>query len=84
MNYVIIDVREPNEFAAGNVAGAINIPLSSLVKHASDNLDVPKNAKIIVYCNSGNRSGVAMKILQDLGYTDVTNGINKAQVKARI
>lgn len=83
MNYVVIDVREPNEFNDGHVSGALNIPPSSLMAGASELKDIPKNANIIVYCKSGSRSNVAAHILQNLGYTNITNGINKDQVKAK-
>lgn len=80
MNRVIIDVREANEFENGHFDDAINIPLS--VIQSSDKVGkIPKNAKIIVYCNSGNRSQVAKNILESVGYSDVTNGINQSSLK---
>ena len=83
MNYVIIDVREPGEFAGGHVKGAINIPPSELMSGSDKLSKIPKDAPIIVYCVSGSRSNVTMNILQNLGYTDITNGINKQQVEAK-
>jgi rhodanese-related sulfurtransferase len=83
MNYVIIDVREPDEFASGHVKGALNIPPSKLMSGAKKLKDIPKDAPIIVYCRTGSRSNTSAHILQGLGYTNITNGINKEQVEAR-
>lgn len=83
MNKVIIDVREPFEYAMGHVKGSLNIPPSKLMKGAAKLDGVAKDAEIIVYCRSGARSAVAMNILQKLGYSNVTNGINKEHVKAK-
>ena len=83
MSRVIIDVREPQEYAGGHVSGAINIPPSALMNGASELADIPKDAEIIVYCLSGSRSNVSKHILEQLGYTNITNGINKQQVEAK-
>jgi rhodanese-related sulfurtransferase len=80
---VIIDVREAGEFSNGHVKGALNIPPSQLMSGAKQLANIPKDASIIVYCLSGSRSNVAAHILHSLGYTNVTNGINKEQVEAR-
>lgn len=69
---LIVDVRTPEEFAAGNYKGAINIPLSELEKNL--HLFGDKNGKIIVYCRTGNRSGKAKKILNENGFENVING----------
>ncbi len=84
MNSVIIDVRESWEFSSGHVKGALNIPPQKLMKGAKQLAGVPKDTNIIVYCRSGSRSNVAAHILNGLGYTNVTNGINKEQVEARL
>lgn len=83
MDKVIIDVREPFEFAMGHVEGALNIPPSKLMSGATKLDGVSKDTEIIVYCRSGARSAAAMNILQKLGYTNVKNGINKDHVKAK-
>ncbi len=83
MNRVIIDVREPFEFATGHVKGAINIPPSKLMAGDKKLNDIPKDAEIILYCRSGSRSGVSAHIMKSMGYTNITNGINKDQVRAR-
>lgn len=80
---VIIDVREPAEFATSHVAGAINIPLGEIT---SDNslVDIDKHDKIIVYCRSGGRSGMATALLKAKGFEDVTNGINENTINANL
>lgn len=80
---VIIDVREPEEFASGHVEGAINIPPSSLINGAQELAQVPKDAEIIVYCLSGSRSNVSKHILEQLGFENIQNGINKERVSAQ-
>lgn len=84
MNQLIIDVREPFEFAQSHVKGAINIPPARLLEGASALKDVPKDSEIIVYCRTGSRSNAALHILRSLGYTNLTNGINESHVVARI
>ena len=83
MKPVIVDVREPHEYEAGHVEGALNIPPAKLLLGAKDLADVPKDAPIILYCKSGSRSNVAMHMLRAQGYTNLTNGINKDQVQAK-
>lgn len=83
MIQIIIDVREPYEYQSGHVAGALNIPPAALLQGATQLSDVAKDSEIIVYCKSGSRSNVAMNILQSLGFTNITNGINKDQVESR-
>ena len=82
MHYLIIDVREPYEYKAGHVKNAVNIPLQNIIKGGGDLLDMPKDTKLIVYCRSGNRSGIAKEVLEAKGFKNVKNGINKEQVEA--
>jgi phage shock protein E len=81
--YTIIDVREPFEFAMGHVENAINIPSESLMSGAPEMANVPKNANIIVYCKTGSRSGLAIQIFKQMGFTNLINGINKETVKQK-
>lgn len=83
MNRIFVDVREPFEYATGHVKGAINIPPSKLIAGASKLKDVPKDTEIVLYCLSGSRSNASMHILRQMGYTNLVNGINKQQVKAK-
>jgi rhodanese-related sulfurtransferase len=67
---ILIDVREPDEFAAGHVPGAINRPVASLLT-AVAGLD--RDADILVICQSGHRSVAASKQLLKTGFTNVRN-----------
>lgn len=70
----VIDVRTPNEFAAGHIDGAINIPLEQ-IQNGSANLEsLKKDSPIVLYCRSGRRSGVAKELLEQQGYSKLTNG----------
>ncbi len=82
MSRLIIDVREPFEFKMGHVRGALNIPPTKLMNGAEALKGVPKDTEIVLYCRTGSRSNVAMHILSELGYTNLTNGINKEHVNA--
>ena len=83
MKKIIIDVREPFEYKEGHIAGALNIPPTSLLSGTKELENIPKDAEIIVYCRTGSRSNVASHILHSMGYMNITNGINKEQVKAK-
>lgn len=82
MQYTVIDVREPVEYQSGHVKNSINIPLDQIRQGAQRLSNVPKDSNIIVYCRSGNRSFNAINILKSLGYTNITNGINKEHIDA--
>lgn len=83
MKRMFIDVREPLEFAMGHVKGAVNIPPSKMMAGAKKLEGVPKDTELILYCISGSRSNVSINILKGMGYTNLVNGINKNQVKAK-
>lgn len=83
MKPIIIDVREPFEFSSGHVKGAINIPPAELMSGTKKLKNIPKDASIVLYCLSGSRSNASMHYLRQMGYTNLTNGINKEQVKSR-
>lgn len=80
MNRIIIDVREPFEYAQGHAEGAINIPPAQLMAGAPELEDVAKDTQLILYCRTGSRSAVAGQILGQLGFTNIVNGINKDHV----
>lgn len=68
--YFLIDVRTAGEYESGYIPTAVNIPLSEI----GDNPPTDdKEDLIILYCRSGNRSGQALNILVDLGYSNVHN-----------
>ena len=83
MKPVIIDVREPFEYENGHVAGAINIPPQELMAGAEKLKDVAKDTPLVLYCVSGSRSNASMHILSQLGFTNLTNGINRQQVESK-
>jgi rhodanese-related sulfurtransferase len=70
---VLVDVRNPDEFAKGTIAGAVNIPVDELGKRQAE-LDPQK--ELILYCNSGIRAEMGHNVLQDKGrkarYLDAT------------
>ena len=72
----LIDVRTAGEYADGHLAGAKLIPVQELEDRLSE---VDKGKPVLLYCRSGHRSGNALKVLRDHGYTDakhVQGGIN--------
>lgn len=56
----ILDVRTPEEFAAGHVEGAVNLPVQELERRMDE---VPSDAEVVVYCRSGARSAAAAELL---------------------
>ncbi len=72
MNKTIVDVRTPEEYAPGHVKGSINIPLQEL----NTRLDEIKEIKgdIILCCASGVRSAKAYRLLQQNGFSNMSNG----------
>ncbi|MBS3932841.1 MAG: rhodanese-like domain-containing protein [Truepera sp.] len=67
---LVLDVREPWEFAAGHVPGAILIPLGQLAARVGE---FPQDKPLYVICRSGNRSVTASQILVAAGKRDVRN-----------
>ena len=76
-DYLIVDVRRPDEFAESHIAGAINVPNESIEDEMPELLP-DKDQLLLVYCRSGNRSKEAAQKLADIGYTRVYEfgGIN--------
>lgn len=68
--YIILDVRRPDEFVAGHIPGASNVPNESIGK--DEIAELPnKGQLILVYCRSGRRSKEAAEKLVKLGYTNI-------------
>ena len=68
--YIILDVRRPDEYAAGHIPNAINVANESI--DTSEISELPdKNQLIMVYCRSGRRSKEAAEKLVKLGYTNI-------------
>lgn len=78
-----IDVRTAEEYAAGHVAQAINIPYEEVADRVGE-VTTDKDALIYVYCRSGRRSGIAKQALDAAGFTQVVNagGLEAALKKA--
>ena len=76
-DYILLDVRTEEEFSAGHIPNAINIP-----NEAIGSTEIPelpsKEQLLLVYCRSGNRSKYAASVLEELGYTNIREfgGIN--------
>ena len=68
--YVILDVREQDEYDAGHISGAILIPYTQIEAKANEMLP-DKDQLILVYCRSGRRSKIAAEALAELGYTNI-------------
>ncbi len=67
-----IDTRRDDEYQLGHIQGSLLIPYDAISQHL-DLLPQDKNADIRVYCRSGNRSGIAKTLLNQMGYTQVIN-----------
>jgi rhodanese-related sulfurtransferase len=63
---VLVDVRTPDEFAAGHIDGALNIPVDQVEARAGE---LPKDKDIVLYCRSGARSARAKGLLEGAGFT---------------
>jgi rhodanese-related sulfurtransferase len=66
----LLDVREPDEYAAGHVPGARLVPMMEIPARLSD---VPTDADVVVVCRSGGRSGQVVSYLQANGWDNVRN-----------
>lgn len=73
---LLLDVRTPEEYEAGHVDGARNIPhdqVSARIDELRSWTDGKGDAPIVVYCRSGRRSGMAKEALLEAGFSKVTN-----------
>jgi rhodanese-related sulfurtransferase len=68
---VLLDVREPNEWALGHIPGAMHIPRG--VMESAIETRVPREHEVVIYCASGNRSALAADVLQQMGYEKVSS-----------
>ena len=68
---VLVDCREPNEFALGHIPGAVFIPRGVLEQNIER--AVPRGRTVIIYCASGNRSALAADVMREMGYVDVAS-----------
>lgn len=65
----VVDVRTPQEFAAGHVPGAVNIPFDEIARRAGEFGD--PDSPVVLYCRSGRRSAIAADALRSLGFVKV-------------
>ncbi len=81
-NTTLLDVRNADEYSRGALPNAQNIPLALLPILAHERLD--KHNPVLIYCQSGGRAVMAVKILVGLGFTNVTSigGIQNYQLDA--
>lgn len=70
VNTFLLDVRTPDEYRAGAVSGAVNIPVDSLREQLGD---IPRDKTIVLYCKVGLRGYIAERILEQNGFTQVYN-----------
>ncbi|HEV8081677.1 MAG TPA: rhodanese-like domain-containing protein [Chitinophagaceae bacterium] len=68
----LIDVREPHENAEFNIGGKL-IPVGNIQSMQIDDIENLRNEEVILYCRSGNRSGIAAMVLDQLGFTNTKN-----------
>ena len=69
-DYIILDVRTPEEYEEKHITGAVNLPNENIGTEELTQLP-DKEQLILVYCRSGNRSKQASQKLADLGYTNI-------------
>lgn len=70
---VLLDVRNPPEFARVSVAGSVQLPLPELSEGSLEGLPADRATPILAICASGVRSLYAQLLLKAQGYTDVKN-----------
>ena len=70
-NVVFLDVREPNEWNLGRIPGAKFIPRGQLETNVEK--QIPRDANVVIYCASGNRSALAADTLRVMGYEHVSS-----------
>jgi rhodanese-related sulfurtransferase len=68
----LVDVREPYENAEFNIGGLL-LPLGKIQTMQTEDIDDLKNDEVILYCRSGNRSGIAALTLDAMGFSNTKN-----------
>ncbi|MBV8717069.1 MAG: MBL fold metallo-hydrolase [Chloroflexi bacterium] len=67
---LVVDVREPSEYAEGHIPAAVSVPQAELALHLGE---IPKQRDVLVACRSGGRSLASARFLKALGYDRVAN-----------
>ena len=70
--FLIVDVREESEFAAGHAAGAVHLGKGVIERDVERVIPDPA-AKVVLYCGGGFRSALAADVMQKMGYTNVVS-----------
>ncbi len=70
-DFILLDVRTPEEFASGHIPGAIQLTNETFTKEDAAKKIKNKEQTVYVYCRSGRRSKQSSQKLVDFGYTDV-------------
>ena len=68
---VLLDVRTPQEYREGHISGGKNVPLQELDRVTA--VAPKKDTPLFVYCHSGARSSQAVRLLAQMGYTNIKN-----------
>jgi rhodanese-related sulfurtransferase len=69
-DFVVLDVRTPDEFKSGHIEGALNIDYNS-GGFKTELAELDKKKTYFVYCRTGRRSGEAVRIMKDLGFSNI-------------
>ncbi|MBM3858072.1 MAG: molybdopterin-synthase adenylyltransferase MoeB [Verrucomicrobia bacterium] len=69
-DFVLVDVRDPDEFAVNEIAGSVKLPLPELPQRFGE---LPKSKLLVLHCKAGGRSARALKFLREQGYTRLRN-----------
>jgi phage shock protein E len=77
----VIDVRTPEEYAAGHIAGAQNVDVEA-ADFAANIATLDKHGSYLVYCSSGRRSAIAAEQMAKAGFTDIVDGGGQADLVA--
>ena len=70
LNFVILDVRTPQEYDPEHISGAMNVDYSSYSFRTNLN-QLDKAKTYLIYCRSGRRSGLALDVMRELGFSEV-------------
>ncbi len=70
-NHILLDVRRPDEYAAGHIPGALLLTNETITPKSAQIILPEKNQLILVYCRSGRRSKEASAKLASYGYTNI-------------
>ncbi len=72
-DFMIVDIRTPEEFEAERIEGAVNAADFYATTFREDIDELDKDKTYLIYCRTGRRTGAAMTIMEELGFTKVYN-----------